>query len=395
MAGSFGSGVYGASPYGSAPESTSFQVTGASTPGSTSVLVVFSFPLNLVFAPFTSPANYSIPGLTVVGAAIYNATTIRLTTSPQAYTLYTVTVGQGQSAGGDPLDPLYRTATFTGSPTIPVYTPVGVSPNTIRLVFTEPMLLNGAIVDPLTYTVTDIHGNVISVLTVVSEQGAGNPRAVVLGVSPTMLSAEWYVVTVGEGVVSAEGGLPVLPATQKFQWVQIAPNTAIPITKFSGEATGGILGLHGGLIYFSPALDAAVSGSVIQIDSVEVCSKAYDTYTFPSPPDPPAFFTYGGTAAPFGTLNSLNSVLWGAFPRLSEAQYNLGQLEEEPMPAAVDGPATATLTEPFDPAFVAYLNSPGWVLFDGVTPTTPPMFICANNLGPIPPGPTTVIVLQP
>lgn len=395
MAGPFGSGGYGTSPYGSLPDASSFRVIGAAAASSTQVLVSFSFPLNLSYAPFVSPANYSIPGLTVVGAAVHNATTIRLTTSTHSYTLYTVTVAQGQSAGGDLLDPLYRTATFTGQPSIPVYAPIGVRNNAIRLVFTEPMLLNAAVLDPASYAVTDIQGNPLTVLSVTSEQGASNPLAVVLGVTPTMGAAEWYVATVGPGVVSAAGGLPVLPASQQFQWVEPVLNTVIPILKFSGEATGGILGQHAGLVYFSPALDAAVAGSIIQIDSVEVCSKAYDEYTFPQPPDPPALFTYGGPAASWGVINSPEAVLWGAFPRLSEARFEFGGQYDEPMPQAVDGPATATFTEPFDPSYVAYLNNPAWVLYDGLTATTPPMFICADNLAPIPPGPTTVIVLQP
>lgn len=394
MAGPFGTGAYGTSPYGSVPDATSFKVIGAAASSSNQVLVSFSLPLNLGFGPFTNPANYSIPGLTVIGASIHDATTIRLTTSTHSYTLYTVTVAQGQAAGGDILDPLYRTADFTGQPTVPVYTPIGVRNTAIRLVFTEPMLLNAAILDPATYTVNDIQGNLLTVTGVTSEQAASNPLAVVLDVGPAMEAAEWYVVTVGTGVVSAVGGLPVLPAAQKFQWVEPVLNTAIPILKFSGEATGGILGQHAGLVYFSPALNVPTAGSVIQIDSVEVCSKAYDEYHFPTPPDPPALFTFGAPSGSPGVLNSTQAVLWGGFPRLSEARFEFSGQYDEPMPQAVDGPATATITEPFDPSYVAYLNNPAWALFDG-TATTPPMFICANNLGPIPPGPTTVVVLQP
>jgi hypothetical protein len=203
------------------------------------------------------------------------------------------------------------------------------------------------------------------------------------------------VVTVRGGVVSAAGGLPVSPGTRQFQWVAPLLNVAVPILRFSGEAKEGFLGQHAGLVYFSPALDAAMSGSAIQIDSVEVCTKAYDQYVFPQPPDPPALFTYGGPAGTWGVLNSSNAVLWGAFPRLSEVRFEFEVRHEDAVPQAVDGPATATLTETFDPSYVAYLNNPGWALFDGVTSTTPPMFICANNLAPIPPGSTTVIVLQP
>lgn len=394
MPGAYGRDGYGNSPYGSAPLVTSFQVVSASSGGSYQAAVHFSFPINIAYPPFTDPTNYSIPGLTVIAAAILDATSVRLVTSYQSYLLYTVTVAQGQSAGGDPLDVLYRTATFTGTPTIPAYTPVGVRTNGIRLVFSEAMLLNAAVLDPLSYTVTDIHSNPINVLAVRSEQGAADPLAVTLTIDTLMRAGEWYVVTVGPGIVSALAGLSVVPATQKLQWIEPTLNSIIAIAKFSGEATGGILGQPAGLVYFSPALDAAVSGSIIQIDSVEVCTKAYDEYVLPSPPDPPALFTFSGSAALAGSLNS-SAVLWGAFPRLAEAQVNLENRPVEPMPAATDSRCHATFTEQWDISYVALLNNPAWALYDGATTVTPPTFICANNLGPIPPGPTTTIVLQP
>ena len=394
MAGAYGQDGYGTSPYGSVPSASSFRVVGASSLNTTAALVSFSFPINLGYPPFTNPANYVIPGLTVTGAAIYNATTVRLTTTPQSYSLYTVTVAQGQSGGGDPLDPLYRTATFTGTPSIPVFLPTGIRKTTIRLAFTEAMLLNAAILDPLSYTVTDIQGQTVGVFGVTSEQGASNPIAVTLTLASDMGPAEWYVVTVGSGVVSALSGLAVVPASQKFQWIEPTLNTVIPIIKFSGEASGGLLTDHAGLVYFSPALDAAVGGSIIQIDSVEVCTKAYDEYVLPAPPDPPALFCFSGLTSPAGALNT-DAVLWGGFPRLSEAQTNLAATYIEPVAAPVDGPATATFTEQWDLSYVALLNNPAWALYDGLTSVTPPTFICANNLGPIPPGATTVVVLQP
>lgn len=394
MPGAFGRDGYGRSPYGSAFSFTSFRVIGAESVSSTEALVHFSFPINLTYAPFTDPANYSIPGLTVVSADIQDATSVRLGTSLQSYTLYTVTVAQGQSGGGDPLDVFYRTATFTGTPSIPIFEPVGVRTTGIRLVFSEPILLNAAVLDPASYTVTDIHSNLIAVNAVRSEQGAANPLAVVLTIDVSMKAGEWYVVHVDSGVVSAAGGLTVLPSTRKMQWIEPTMNSAIPIAKFSGEATGGLLTQHAGLVYFSPALDAAVSDSVIQIDSVEVCTKAYDEYVLPTPPDPPALFTYNGSVPLAGSLNG-GAVLWGAFPRLTEAKVNLEFRPVEPMPVPVDSRCHATFTEQWDISYVAYLNNPAWRLYDGSTAVTPPTFICANNLGPIPPGPTTTIVLQP
>lgn len=392
MAGAFGSHAYGSSPYGSILDG-SLRVVSAASADSNTAVVRFSSPLDLTYPPFLDPANYTIPGLTVLGAFFYDATAVRLETSLQSYVLYTVTVAQAQS-GGAPLDPLYRTADFTGTPSVPGFYPVGTRNTRIRLVFSGPMLLNDEVLDPSSYTVTDLQGNVLGVASVASEQGATNPLSLALTLDGPMTSAEWYVVTVGPGVVSAASGLQTLPTTLKFQWVEPTLNVSIPIGKFSGEVSGGLLTDHAGLVYFSPALDAAVSGSIIQIDSVSVCSKAYDEYVLPSPPDPPALFTFSGLTAPCGSLNSA-TVLWGGFPRLCEARTDLSALHEEPMPAPVDGPCTATFTEPWDTSFVALLNNPAWALYDGATSVTPPTFICAANLGPIPPGATVTVVLQP
>lgn len=394
MAGAFGTGAYGSSPYGSALSPVPFRVTSANSGSPDQVLVTFSDSLDLNFTLFTVPSNYSIPGLTVLDASIYDATTVRLTTSLQSYTLYTVTVAQGQSASFEPLDPLYRTATFTGTPLVPVFTPTGTRSTRIRLVFTLPMLFNAALLDPTSYTVTDVQGNQLSVLLVEPEQGATNPVSIVLTLDSPMTSAEWYVVTVAPSVVAAASGLSVEPDTLKFQWVEPVLRAVIPIGDFSGEATGGLLGSHNGLVYFSPALDVPTAGSVIQVDSVSVCTKAYDEYVPPSPPDPPALFTFDGTALPCGELNG-GAVLWGAFPRLSEARVDLALTPSETMPTPVDGPCTATFTEPWDISYVALLNNPAWALFDNSSVATPPVFICANNLGPIPPGPTVTVVLQP
>jgi len=394
MPGAFGKDGYGTSPYGSAPLFGSFRVSGAVSLSPIAVLVSFNAPLDLTFGPLTLAGNYSIPGLTVISASIFDATSVLLTTSLHASILYTVTVVQALNFVGDPLDPLYRTATFFGTPANPAYYPVGVRNTRIRIVFSEAMLLNAAILDSNSYVVTDIQGNFVPVTTVVSEQGATNPLTVVLTLGTEMQAAEWYVVTVGTGVVSAATGFSVAPAMQKFQWIEPTLNSAIAIVKFSGEATSGLLTDHAGLVYFSPALDVAVSGSIIQVDSVEVCTKAFDEYVLPSPPDPPALYTFSGLTAPTGELNS-SAVLWGAFPRLSEASLSLAGKYEETFSPPVDSRAHATFTEPWDKSFVALLNNPAWALYDGMTAVTPPTFICANNLGPIPPGPTTTIILQP
>jgi len=394
MAGAYGRGGYGSSPYGSRPEFVSFRVSGAVAGTVSTVVVSFSDPIDITYPGYINPANYTIPGLFVTGASIDGPFSVLLSTSIQSPISYTVEVTQARNVYGDYLDPLYRTATFVGIPFAPNFLPVGVQKSRIRLVFSEAVLANAAVFDPLSYVVTDIHGAVIRVLSVRSEQGAADPLAVALTIDTDMVAAEWYVITCASGIVAASSGLSLVPATQKMQWVEPTLNSSIAIAKFSGEVQGGLLTDHAGLVYFSPALDLAVPGSIIQIDSVEVCTKAFDEYVLPTPPDPPALYTFDGSVARAGVLNS-GTVLWGEFPRLTEAQVNLAITRVEPMPLPVDGRCTATFTEQWDPSYVALLNVPAWALYDGLTALTPPTFICANNLGPIPPGATTTIVLQP
>lgn len=56
-------------------------------------------------------------------------------------------------------------------------------------------------------------------------------------------------------------------------------------------------------VFFSPASEQAAANSVIQIESVDVCTIAYDAYVIPLPVDPPPLFTYG---PPFDTGNTSN-----------------------------------------------------------------------------------------
>jgi len=148
-----------------------------------------------------------------------------------------------------------------------------------------------------------------------------------------------------------------------------------------------------GQIFFSPALDnAVVMDSTIQIDSASVCTRAYDVYEIPSLPDPDALMIWGPDWPYNATvLNNTADVIWATADRLGLAHVNLTDRRSDAWAGAVDGPCDATLQETFDPTRVALLNVDDWVLYDGVGTA----FICADNLTPIPAGPTTNINLQP
>lgn len=216
----------------------------------------------------------------------------------------------------------------------------------------------------------------------------------------------------------------------------------IDVGAFSGKAEGGFLGYSPGLIFFSPALLASIPNSILQIDEVGVCTTAYDEYHFPVPLDPAPFVTWSPTGA-HTTLGQSAVALWAPFPRLAEFRFDLsfvGPEMVEPVEAPDDPACTLVLQEAWAKEYVALLNNSSWSLFEGNTvrpphirtrhsvsaalvtssrmwsgvggsdmvgdsqvtaamtvvglETTPPMFICASNLGPVPAGPAVFRVVH-
>ena len=395
--GAYGSSEYGISPYGSRP--ALLRVSSAEGLNPYLVRVTFSDLLDFAYAPVLSPANYSIPGLTVTSVAPFTDAAVLLTTTAQASLLYTLTVLQAQSWTHTSLDPAYNTATFSGFPLTPGYSAAATSSTRVRLVFTHAMLQNVALTDPASYSVTvaATGGASVPILSVVAEQ-ATDVVSVVLLLGASLTSSQFYVSEILSPAVQTVEGFVPLPKTSVFQWVEdisvLSTGLTVSLSHFSGEVSGGLFGTPAGLVFFSPALNAPVANSVIQVDDVKVCTRAYDTYTFPTLPDPNPLYTYSGLPLPAPTVLG-SAVLWAPFPRLTEARFEVGPYREaDTITPPVDTRVTATVAEPWDPAFVSLLNNIAWKQFDNAG-TPPEYFITANNLAPIPPGPTSTIVLYP
>ncbi len=392
MTGAFGRDGFGTTPYGSSL--LPFSVSGALPLSQTFVQVQFSDLIDPSYGPMTVPSNYVItPPLAVHAAQVYTATSIRLMTDPQADTLYTLQVTQARSYSGAPLDPFHNSALFWGVAGFATFFAVGTARRRIRLIFEVEMRNVPDLVDPLNYSVQTVSGALVSIDGVVAEGSA--PMAVTLTTSSDLQPGQFYNVTVSSNVRSATGQV-IWPDDAVFQYNEVATQIGrsplvIPFSSFSGEVTDDpMLGDPAGLVYFSPALEASAQDSVIQVDEVSVCTRAFDKYVIPQPVDPTVLYTYG----PGHDEGIGGAVLWAPFPRLAEARFEMRDLREETMPLAVDSRCIATFREPWDPAYVSLLNNTHWKLYDGgVTP--PAYFICADNLAPIPPGPTVVIVLEP
>jgi hypothetical protein len=353
------------------------------------VQLTFNQPLDFGYAPILLPSNYGMaPSLTVLSASIGpTSNTVRLTTGTHLDPIYTVTVGDAKSNMGDLLDPAFKTAVFAGAIDAPTFRATAQSRTKIQLVFSEEMLQNAALSDALSYTVTDLALSSVSV-TSATVYGPTPVQRVTLELGSDLDPGGHYVVTVVSPNVKTATNLNLNPDYSMFRWDETQTLFNINIDQFSGEVSGGLLGQPLGQVFFSPALEAAIANSSIQVDSVSCCTRAYDVYTFPSLPDPCPLMTFG-SEQPYSSVIGTN-VLWAPAHRLGLAQMNVSDVQTDTLPTAVDGPADATLQETFDQSRVSLLNVDDWVLFDGVG--TP--FSTADNLTPIPAGTTTNINLQ-
>lgn len=112
-------------------------------------------------------------------------------------------------------------------------------------------------------------------------------------------------------------------------------------------STKELFGRPDGQVFFSPALVPGVVGtSILQVDSVQTCTKAYDAYTFPNIEDPLPLYTHGGGKVPSlaGSVLGPGTVLFTNFYRLGGAKTNLDVTARETVSRPVDIGATITLT---------------------------------------------------
>lgn len=392
--GDYGSDGYGSGLYGGGFPPFGVESVTPITP--TLVRVRFTALINASYPAIVNTLNYSIfPILNVYSVILESAQSVLLITDPQDPEIYTLTISDAEGYFGQPLDPDLDQANFTGLTALPYFFAVATRENRVRVVFSEPMQSNAALTDTAQYQVTDLSGNTVSVSSVEAEQST-DVRSTVLILGDVLEDERLYKVTLLGGILSIADSAAPSPDTDVFQWNENKLEAQIPWSRFTGEVQNGLYGIHGGLVFFSPALEAAAADSVIEVDSVDVCTKAYDTYSPPEPIDPPAFYTYSPTAEYTSDTSLLNSttVLWAPFPRLITARVEISDLREDTIPAPVDGPADATLTEIWDPDYVSLLNNTNWKLFDNAG-EPPVYFKTADNLAPIPAGSTTVINLQP
>jgi hypothetical protein len=176
-----------------------FDVAAAAPHTSSAVDIMFDAAPNAAQA--TTLANYSIPGLTLSGVPVLTGNSVRITTSSQTATAYTVTVsGVTRASDGEPLT--VATAGFTGINPFDVTSATALTSHSVRVTFDGPPDPTLA-TDPANY---DIQGLTIGGTPVVS----GN--SVTLTTSPQ--TAGTYTVTVSN--VTRTDGEPLTAASTQF-----------------------------------------------------------------------------------------------------------------------------------------------------------------------------------
>jgi hypothetical protein len=237
------------------------------------------------------------------------------------------------------------------------------SPTKVEVVFSEDLQLNGALTSPLCYVIKAVTGGAAIAVLSATQSGGTPVRRATLVLGAPLKSLEYYSVRV-TGILNVNGD-PPNPEAVTFQWVDATRPRAgipleIPIRDFSGEVTEGLLGAPDGQVFFSPALEASVSSnSTIELQELGVCTRAYDEYHIPNPPDPSVLFTFRpGIPSVLGPT----SVLWGDAYRLGQAILNVSQRFSDDVQGSSDFLAGMTLEETIDTSRGGFLNDPRWLL---------------------------------
>ena len=349
-------------------------VVSATAVNPTTVVVRFSSPLDGSYTPHLNPLNYAISGISVISVTGENDSVI-ITTSLQGNSLYTVTVASALSLLGEVLNSSLNTASFQGAAYTYTMEIVAVSPRKVRVLFNSIMLNDGNLNNTGSYVVKDMFGNTLSVDSVTPEQPS-NISSVALILHNPLNAQGTYQVDISSSVHTTTGHA-INPSTVAFTWVDdwIGPGDRpglpdthpiiINVSEFTGEVSGGLFGNPMGQVYFSPALDFPADNSVIQVEEVEVCTYAYDTYTFPQPPLPPqGLYTYGLSSVP-NPGNVLGLAVLNGLPALlnNGTQIDLTDYQTDIVPYADDVGCSLYLLQTWNPLYVALLNDPAWVLF--------------------------------
>lgn len=413
--GGFGGGPWGGNPWGGSAKNIQTEIPTENVDVTESLLV--SAPYKLISAASISPyivqanfgsaldptyvpnydtSSYFIPGLTILDVTEHPTldNAVFLFTEEQLNQSYLLQVLDVLGLYGDPISPAFSTALFQGSSVPATFEVRAQSSIKLRVTFAAQMNTGSEFVDPTNYTVTSLKGGTLPVLSV-AEVLDGTSRKAELILGAELERGVYYSLEI-DPAVSTVDGQGLSPSTSLFQWYTYVPGPlTIPFRHFSERATGGLLGESASQVFFSPAYDSPVANSVLQVEAIDLCTRAYDVYT---PPDTssevPFLYTYTPPSSPeASSIIGPGTVLWAPAEKVGQARIFLADHREDIIPTVVDGPADAVLQETVDITKAGFLNDIRW---ETAPAATAPLgvFTTAANLAPIGPGPTTNINLQ-
>ncbi len=242
-------------------------LTSANALSSQIVLAHFNSPLANLPATF-NPSNYVITSLSsppgpspVVLKVLFEeiANNVRLIVSGLTYDKYQLQVSNVQNEFGDIIPPVIgggggggidigpgegegegggggNTVTFTGWSENARFTVNTIAENVIQVLFAQEMAASSALSDPTSYTVVDLQGNPILVVSATPNEVSGALR-VRLVLQANLTPSNTYVVSVSEDVLTLTG-LSLLPPTGLTTWNR-APKSrskvSISLGRFTGE----------------------------------------------------------------------------------------------------------------------------------------------------------------
>jgi len=282
---------------------------------------------------------------------------------------------------------------FIGLHQIPSVFAAAQSTTKVEVVFTVAMSIDSNFLNPANYTITHDEGSIqIPVLSVVASGPLPLQRAT-LEIGVPLESKEYYFLTVSHSLISLTGDFSI-PDYTRFQWKdQTTPIFRAPleiaIKDFSGEVHGGLLGQPDGLVFFSPALEDVTSTSTIELEQISVCTRAYDSYAMPNPPDPVPLMTWGPGVV---SVTGPTSVLWAPHDRLGlprmDLEFDVGETFQPPYEYVI----SAVLVETIDiTKGGGFMNDVRWGTFPATGHT---VFKTAANKSSIGPGPTTPVTID-
>lgn len=388
---SYGSAPFGSSPYGG--DKTGFQLIRAKAINPHTVRLTFTEQPDPGASSTFDPLNYAIQK--VVGGVPTTSLTVQrvvidpddplslqvFTLEPYEYSIYQVTVNPSVTSDtGQSIDLESNTARYSGYPVQGLLQAQALRARAILVLFGQEMVAEAELTLTSNYVVADAGGNLIPV-TSVTPNSLVNPTRVTLELGASLAFPRFYTLTVSDQVLSVQG-LMVLPAASAIQPYNPNKLARIPLASFTGEVHSELFGNPEGLVFFSPSLiPSGAPNSSLQVDEVDVQTRAYDRYVFPDQPEEPkTLYTYKYR---FGEVTRLNrNALFARFGRQSQVKMRVSDLREDTLAAPTDALRSQTTIERYNPDLVAFLNNPGFLTFKSPLPSVGDYIAADDHVSP-------------